>query len=433
MGVGWRRVHLESDTMSSPRFKKIVCAYSGGLDTSVMIPWLKENYGAEIITYTGNLGQGDDLDAVKAKALRTGAVHAEVDDLRGRFVDEFIWPAVKASALYEGRYPLHTALGRPLLAQRLVEVALQHGADAIAHGCTGKGNDQVRFEVTSQALAPQLGIVAPLREWELLTREMEVDYAVERGIDIPITREKPYSIDHNLWGCAIECGEMEDLWTEPPADAWVMTKDPSDAPRGSVQIVISFEQGIPVAIDGKRMGGVQLIEQLNDLGGHYGVGRIDMVENRVVGLKSREVYEAPGATLIHMAHTELERICLDRPTFNYKQRVSQDFANIIYDGLWFGPLRDALQAFVDHTQLPITGDVRIRVSAGLAQITGRKSPYSLYDEGLATYSHGDTFDRRAAEGFLKLYGLSYATVAKVRRNSEAAIPELQHLPTGEEG
>ncbi len=401
------------------RYKKIVCAYSGGLDTSVMIPWLKERYDAEIIAYTGDLGQGEDLAAIRRKAIDTGAAHAEVDDLRERFVREFIWPAVKASALYEGLYPLHTALGRPLLAQRLVEVALQHGADAIAHGCTGKGNDQVRFEVTARALAPQLGIIAPLREWELLTREAEVDYAIERGIPIPITREKPYSIDQNLWGCAIECGEMEDLWTEPPADAWQMTKDPSTAPRGSVELVMHFERGVPVAIDGRPMSGVELIEYLNDIAGSFGVGRIDMVENRVVGLKSREVYEAPGAGLIHMAHTELERICLDRPTFNYKRKLSQDYANIIYDGTWFGPLRDCLQAFLDKSQEVITGEVRIRISAGLARITGRRSPYSLYDEGLATYSEGDTFNREAAAGFMELYGLSYRTVAEVRRRLAA--------------
>ncbi len=395
--------------------RKIVCAYSGGLDTSVMIPWLRERYGAEIIAYTGDLGQGEDLGAIRRKAIDTGAVDAVVDDLRERFVREFIWPAVKASALYEGLYPMHTALGRPLLAQRLVEVALEHGADAIAHGCTAKGNDQVRFEVTARALAPQLAILAPLREWELLTREAEVDYAVERGIPIPITREKPYSIDQNLWGCAIECGEMEDLWTEPPPDAWQMTKDPSNAPRGSVELVLHFERGVPVAIDDRAMGGVELIEYLNDLAGSFGVGRIDMVENRVVGLKSREVYEAPGASLIHMAHTELERICLDRPTFNYKRKLSQDYANIIYDGTWFGPLRDCLQAFLDKSQEVITGQVRIRISAGLARITGRRSPYSLYDEGLATYSAGDTFDRSAATGFMELYGLSYRTVAEVRR------------------
>jgi argininosuccinate synthase len=397
------------------KFKKIVCAYSGGLDTSVMIPWLQEHYGAEIITYTGDLGQGDDLAAIKNKALTTGASHAVVDDLTERFVEEFIWPAVRASAVYEGMYPLHTALGRPLLAQRLVEVALEHGADAISHGCTGKGNDQIRFEVTAKSLAPQLGIVAPLREWELTTRELEVDYAIERGIPIPVTREKPYSIDQNLWGCAIECGEMEDLWVEPPADAWRMTKDPSHAAKGSVELLISFEQGLPVAIDGRPMGGVQLIEYLNDLAGTFGVGRIDMVENRVVGLKSREVYEAPAATLIHMAHTELERITLDRPTFNYKRKLSQDYANIIYDGTWFGPLRECLESFLLKSQEPVTGEVRLRVSAGLARITGRRSPYSLYDEGLATYSEGDTFDRTAAEGFMELYSLSYRTVAQVRR------------------
>ncbi len=403
--------------MTSPRFKKVVCAYSGGLDTSVMIPWLKENYGCEIITYTGDLGQGEDLSGIRAKALRTGASDAVVDDLQDRFVHEFIWPAVKASALYEGQYPLHTALGRPLLARRLVEVAREFGADAIAHGCTGKGNDQVRFEVTSRSLAPDLGIVAPLRTWELLTREMEVDYAVERGIDIPITREKPYSIDKNLWGCAIECGEMEDLWNEPPADAWQMTKDPSDAPKGSVEITLGFEQGVPVSIDGVHLSGVKVIEQLNELAGHYGVGRIDMVENRVVGLKSREVYEAPAATLIHMGHIELERICLDRDTFNYKQKVAQDFANIIYNGTWYGPLRHCLQSFIERANQTLTGEVRIRVSAGLARITGRRSPFSLYDEGLATYSDGDTFKREHAEGFMELYGLSYKTVAAVRRAS----------------
>jgi argininosuccinate synthase len=395
----------------------VVCAYSGGLDTSVMIPWLKENYGCEIITYTGDLGQGEDLSGIRNKALKTGASDAVVDDLQERFVREFIWPAVKASALYEGQYPLHTALGRPLLARRLVEVAREFGADAIAHGCTGKGNDQIRFEVTSRSLAPDLGIVAPLRTWELLTREMEVDYAVERGIDIPITREKPYSIDKNLWGCAIECGEMEDLWNEPPADAWQMTKDPSDAPKGSVEITLGFEQGVPVSIDGVHMNGVKVIEQLNELAGHYGVGRIDMVENRVVGLKSREVYEAPAATLIHMGHIELERICLDRDTFNYKQRVAQDFANIIYNGTWYGPLRHCLQSFIERANQNLTGEVRIRVSAGLARITGRRSPFSLYDEGLATYSDGDTFKREHAEGFMELYGLSYKTVAAVRRAS----------------
>ena len=407
---------MTSSSDSQPRFKKVVCAYSGGLDTSVMIPWLKENYGCEIVTYTGDLGQGEDLSGIRAKALRTGASDAVVDDLQDRFVQEFIWPAVKASALYEGQYPLHTALGRPLLARRLVEVAREFGADAIAHGCTGKGNDQVRFEVTSRSLAPDLGIVAPLRSWDLLTREMEVDYAVERGIEIPITREKPYSIDKNLWGCAIECGEMEDLWNEPPADAWQMTMDPSNAPKGSVEITLGFEQGVPVSIDGVAMGGVKLIEQLNQLAGHYGVGRIDMVENRVVGLKSREVYEAPAATLIHMGHIELERICLDRATFNYKQKVAQDFANIIYNGTWYGPLRDCLQSFTERANRNLTGEVRIRVSAGLARITGRRSPFSLYDEGLATYSDGDTFKREHAEGFMELYGLSYKTVAAVRRS-----------------
>ena len=406
--------------MSAPKteYKKIVCAYSGGLDTSVMIPWLKEHYGAEIITYTGDLGQGEDLPAIRQKALDTGASEAVVDDLRERFISEFLWPSVKASAIYEGMYPLHTALGRPLLSQRLVEVAIDCGADAIAHGCTAKGNDQVRFEVTAKALAPQMGIVAPLRDWELHTREDEVDYAIARNIPIPITKEKPYSIDQNIWGCAIECGEMEELWAEPPSDAWMMTKDPSHVTLETREIILNFEKGVPVGVDGKMMGSIELLTHLNELAGEYGVGRIDMVENRIVGLKSREVYEAPAATLIHMAHTELERITLDRETFNYKRHLSQDFSNIIYDGTWFGPLRDCLQAFVDHSQQTVSGEVRIRLSAGLARITGRRSPFSLYDEGLATYSDGDTFDRSAAKGFIDLFALSYQTVAQVRRKQQ---------------
>lgn len=394
---------------------KIVCAYSGGLDTSVMVHWLKERYDAEIITYTGDLGQGDDLPAIRDKALRTGASRAVVDDLRERFVQEFIWPAVKANARYEGTYPLHTALGRPLLAQRLCEVAEEFGADAIAHGCTGKGNDQVRFEVAAQCLAPHLKVLAPLREWDLTTRELEIAYAVERGIDIPVTKEKPYSIDENIWGCAIECGEMEDLWAEPPDDAWRMTKDPRNCTLPSREIIIGFEAGVPVSLDGRSLPPVLLLEELNQIAGDYGIGRMDMVENRVVGLKSREVYEGPAAVVLLAAHEEIERVVLDRPTSTYKRRLADDFANLIYDGLWFGPLRHALQAFVDETQKHVTGEVRIRLSAGRMIVTGRRSPYSLYDDGLATYSEGDTFDRAAAEGFLKLYGLSYRTWGGVQR------------------
>ncbi len=400
---------------------KIVCAYSGGLDTSVMIPWLSEHYDAEIITYTGDLGQSDaDLEAIRAKALATGAAQAVVDDLRERFVTELCFPALKGGALYEGQYPMHTALGRPLLAQRLCEVAEERGACAIAHGCTGKGNDQVRFEVAAQCLAPHLEVIAPLREWELTTREAEIAYAQERGIPIPVTAEKPYSIDENIWGCAIECGEMEDLWAEPPPDVWRMTADPAEAPKGSTEITLSFDRGVPNAIDGEILPAVSLLERLNELAGRYGVGRIDMVENRVVGLKSREVYEGPAAVVLHQAHRELERIVLDRATQHYKMRVAQDFATLIYDGLWFGPLREALQAFIEQTQERVTGDVRVRISAGGARVTGRRSPYSLYDDGLATYADGDTFTREAAEGFLELYGLSYRTWGRVRRGQGAS-------------
>lgn len=397
---------------------KIVCAYSGGLDTSVMVPWLKERYGAEIVTYTGDLGQpGQDLDAVRRKALDTGASHAIVDDLRDRFVTEFVWPSLKAGALYEGKYPMHTSLGRPLLAQRLCEVADEVGAEAIAHGCTAKGNDQVRFEVAAQCLAPHLEILAPLREWDLDTREKEIAYAEERGIPVPVTREKPYSIDENIWGCAIEAGEMENLWAEPPADCWRMTNDPASAPKGSLELTIAFEGGVPVAIDGETLPPVPLLERLNAIAGEYGVGRIDMVENRVVGLKSREVYEGPAATVLHLAHRELERIVLDRATMHYKQKLAMDFADLVYDGLWFGPLREAMQAFVDQTQHHVTGEVRVRISAGLAQISGRRSPYSMYDDGLATYSEGDTFDRTTAKGFLAIFGLPYRTWGQVRRRT----------------
>ncbi|MFK7930318.1 MAG: argininosuccinate synthase [Myxococcota bacterium] len=394
---------------------KIVCAYSGGLDTSVMVHWLKERFDAEIIAYTGDLGQGDDLDAIRAKALRTGASHAVVDDLRERFVHEFIWPAVKANSRYEGTYPLHTALGRPLLAQRLCEVADEFGADAIAHGCTGKGNDQVRFEVAAQCIAPHLKVLAPLREWDLTTRELEIEYAVKRNIEIPVTLDKPYSIDENIWGCAIECGEMEDLWNEPPEDAWRMTTDPRECKLPSREITIGFEAGVPVSLDGRLLPGVTLLEELNELIGSYGIGRMDMVENRVVGLKSREVYEGPAAVVLLAAHEEIERIVLDRATSTYKRKIADDFANLVYDGLWFGPLRQALQAFVDQTQIHVTGEVRIRLSAGRYIVTGRRSPFSLYDDGLATYSEGDTFDRESAEGFLKLYGLSYRTWGAMQR------------------
>ncbi|MFT7520049.1 MAG: argininosuccinate synthase [Kiritimatiellia bacterium] len=394
---------------------KIVCAYSGGLDTSVMVHWLKERYDAEIITYTGDLGQGDDLDAIKNKALNTGAVEAVVDDLRERFVREFVFPSMQAGARYEGTYPLHTALGRPLLAQRLCEVAEAYGAQAIAHGCTGKGNDQVRFEVAAQCLAPQLQVLAPLRQWDLTTRELEIAYAHERNIDVPVTLAKPYSIDENIWGCAIECGEMEDLWNEPPEDAWRMTENPATCTLKSRQITIGFERGVPISLNGEHLPAVALLEQLNVLAGSYGIGRMDMVENRVVGLKSREVYEGPAAVVLLEAHRELERIVLDRPTFSYKRKLADDFATLIYDGLWFGPLRRAMQAFVDSTQVHITGDVRLRLSAGRVAITGRRSPYSMYDEGLATYSEGDTFDRAAAAGFLELYGLPYRTWGHVQR------------------
>lgn len=389
---------------------KIVVAYSGGLDTSVMVQWLQARYkDAEVITATGDLGQKKELQGVKEKALATGAARAYVKDLREEFVREYVFPALKMGAMYEGAYPMATSLGRPLLSKYLVEVARQEGAGYVAHGCTGKGNDQVRFEVSIAALAPELKVLAPLREWEFRSREEELEYARRNGIPVGITAANPYSIDENLWGTAVECGVLEDPMVEPPADAYQRTVDPALAPDAPESVELEFTAGVPVALNGSAMNPVDLIQRLNEIAGSHGVGRIDLVENRLVGIKSREIYEAPAAVVLHFAHTELERLTLDRETFGMKSRLAHEYANLVYNGLWFTPLRAALDAFVDETQKNVTGTVRVRLYRGSVAIAGRSSKFSLYSTELATYTGEDTFDHKASEGFIKIYGLPVRT------------------------
>jgi argininosuccinate synthase len=395
--------------------ERIAVAYSGGLDTSVIVKWLQEKYNAEVITVTGNLGQKKELAGVKQKALKTGAKKVYVQDLQKEFVEEYIWHVLKAGALYEYNYPMATAIGRPLLAKSLVEVARKEKCTAVAHGCTGKGNDQVRFEVSVAALAPELRVLAPVREWEFKSREEEIAYCEKHGIPVSATKSKPYSIDENLWGTAIECGVLEDPMVEPPADAYQRTVPPSAAPDRPSYVSIDFRQGVPVALNGKKMDGVKLIDALNEIGGANAIGRLDLVENRLVGIKSREVYEAPAATILHFAHRELERLVLDKETSHYKAKIANDYADIIYNGLWFTPLRVALDSFIDETQKVVTGMVKVKLYKGSMEIAGRTSPYSLYDTKLATYTEEDSFDHKSSVGFIRIYGLPVKTFYSVNR------------------
>lgn len=393
--------------------KKIAVAYSGGLDTSVMVKWLKDKYDADIITVTGNLGQHAELEGLEEKAKKTGAVKAVIKDLKKEFVEDYVWKALKAGAIYEGQYPMACAIGRPLLAKMLVEVALSEGADMVAHGCTGKGNDQVRFEVGIQSLSPELGIVAPLREWEFKSREDEIDYAVKNGIPVNVTKSSPYSIDENIFGIAVECGVLEDPKVAPPEDIYQITKSPKDAPDQGETVTIGFIKGIPVSVNGKAEEPVKILEILNSIGGSHGIGRLDLIENRVVGIKSREVYEAPAAVILHAAHMELEKLILDKDTYRYKQDVSNKVANLIYDGLWFSPLFNSLMAFVDSTQENMTGEIALELYKGGLKVVSRSSEYSLYNLKLATYTNEDSFDHKASEGFINIYGLPYKTITKV--------------------
>jgi argininosuccinate synthase len=394
---------------------KIVVAYSGGLDTSVMVKWLLAQYpGAEVITATGDLGQKKELQGVREKALATGASKAFIKDLREEFVRDYVLPALRMGAMYEGAYPMATSLGRPLLSKYLVEIARQEGATHVAHGCTGKGNDQVRFEVSVAALAPDLKVLAPLREWEFKSREEEMEYAKRNGIPVGITLANPYSIDENLWGTAVECGVLEDPMVEPPADAYQRTVDPALAPDAPEYVELEFVEGVPVALNGAAMDTVDLIQRLNDIAGSHGVGRIDLVENRLVGIKSREIYEAPAAVVLQFAHTELERLTLDRETFSMKSRLAIEYANLVYNGLWFTPLRKALDAFASESQKCVSGTVRVKLHRGTAVIAGRSSKYSLYNTQLATYTSEDTFDHKASEGFIKIFALPVKTLHQVQ-------------------
>jgi len=402
---------------------KVVLAYSGGVDTSVAIKWLKENYNVDIITLTVDVGNERDFSAVKEKALKVGAIKALVADAKELFVNQYIFPALQADAIYEGQYSLATALSRPLMAKLLVDVAKDEGASAVAHGCTGKGNDQVRFEVCINALAPSLKVIAPAREWGM-TREQTIEYAERNNIPVPITVASPYSIDESLWGKSIECGVLEDPWAEPPADAYTWTKSPDEAPDKAEYVEIGFEQGLPTGLNGKKIDGVRLIQQLNELAGKHGVGRIDHVENRLVGIKSREIYEAPAATVLLQAHLALEAMTLSRGQSRFKQRVAAEYADLVYDGLWFTPLHHDLAAYVKSSQRFVTGTVRVKLFKGSSTVVGRKSPFSLYSFGLATYDEGDEFDQSAAPGFIHLWGLPVKTQARIQPSAEADNPKV---------
>jgi argininosuccinate synthase len=392
-----------------PRY---VLAYSGGLDTSVILKWLQVHHGAEVVTFTADLGQARELDGVREKAAASGAVRVVVEDLRHEFVEDYVWPALKAGALYQGVYPLATALGRPLIARRLAEVAREAGAEAVVHGCTGKGNDQVRIELGVAAAEPGLRCIAPLREWDLHSREDEIEWARAHGIPVAATRKSPYSIDENLWGGAVECGILEDPWIAPPDDAWQLTADPESAPPRPQEIVLGFEEGIPVSLDGEELDGPALIARLNALAGAHGVGRIDLVEDRLVGLKSREIYEAPAAVTLHAAREGLEQITLDRETRRVKAELGQQLARLVYDGLWHSPLRRAIGAFTNEACRAVTGEVRVALHRGRAVVMGRRAPESLYDPMLATYGAEDAFDHGSAAGFIRIFGMPTRVGAK---------------------
>jgi argininosuccinate synthase len=405
----------------------VVLAYSGGLDTSVAVPWLRETHGHEVVTLTVDVGGGVDAAAVQRRALAGGARRAIVVDARSAFVTDYIWPALQAGSLYQGQYPLATALARPLIARLLVEAAHEAGAGLVAHGCTGKGNDQVRFDVAVAALDPSLRVIAPMRVGMGMTRDEELAYARERDIDVPAGPKSPFSIDANLWGRSIEAGVLEDPWTAPPSDAFEWTVDPIDAPLVARDVAIGFEAGVPVTIDGQTLDAVTLVERLNGEAGAYGIGRIDHVEDRLIGIKSREIYEAPAAVVLHAAHAALEQLTLSRELLAYKRSVGDRLATLAYDGLWLSELAIALRAFVTHTQPYVTGEVRLRLTPGGVAVTGRRSAHSLYDVGLATYDTGDRFDHASAVGFIAIWGLPVRTQAAARGGETGAQPLLDEL------
>lgn len=394
--------------------KKVVLAYSGGLDTSVSVKWIQEKYDSDVITVTVDVGQGKDMTAIEEKAWCLGVLNHYSIDAREEFVEEYVVPAIKANALYMDAYPVSSSLSRPLIASKLVEVAEREGAQAVAHGCTGKGNDQVRFDVTIKALNPSLEIIAPVREWSM-TRDKEIEWAMERGIPIPVTVKSPYSIDQNIWGRSIECGVLEYPEMEPPSEIFEWTKSIEEMPDKPDYVKIGFERGKPTSLNGEKMNTLSLIEKLQSIAGEHGVGRIDHMEDRIVGIKSREVYEAPAATVIIKAHTDLEKMVLTRHEKLFKRLVDHEWAVLAYVGLWMDPLKEALDAFIEKTQERVTGEVTMKLFKGNAQVTGRSSPYSLYDLSLATYDISTTFDQTAALGFIKLWGLPTVTAWALKR------------------
>ena len=391
--------------------ERIVLGYSGGRASSIAIPWLADRYRAEIVALTLDIGQDGDLEDVRDRALAAGAVRAHVLDVREEFARDYILPALQAGAIYEDRYPLATALGRPLIAKKLVEIAQMESATAIAHGCTGKGNDQVRIDVSARALDPKIQVIAPARVWGM-TRPDEIEYARVRNVPVPTTKASPYSTDENLWGRSIECGVLEDPWNEPPEEIYALTKSPAEAPEAPAYVEIEFVRGVPTLVNGVGMPLTELIGSLETIAGAHGVGRIDMVENRLVGIKSREIYEAPAATVLHAAHRELEGLVIPKDLQRLKRRLAQEYADLVYNGLWFTPTREAIDAFVSNVQQRVTGTVRIKLFKADCHVVGRKSPFALYDQSLATYDEGDKFDHTAAEGFIKIWGLPVETAAR---------------------
>lgn len=401
--------------------KKVVLAYSGGLDTSVMIPWLKENYGCEVIAFAADLGQGEELAPLNEKAIKTGASKIYIEDLREEFLKEYIWPTLKAGANYEEKYLLGTSFARPLIAKKQIEIALKEGADAVAHGATGKGNDQVRFELTYMALAPEIKIIAPWKDekWTLTSREAAIDYANERNIPLEQTKAKIYSRDRNLWHISHEGGNLENPWNAPTDDVFVLSKTVEEAPDKATYVEIGFEKGEPVSVDGKKMSAVELMETLNRVGGENAIGQIDMVENRLVGMKSRGVYETPGGTILYFAHKELERLCLDRETMHYKEIVAKKYADLVYNGQWFTKIREALDAFVNVTQETVTGTVRVKLYKGNVILAGTKSDYSLYSEELSSFTDSEMYNQKDANGFIRLFGLPLRMDAYLKKSLES--------------
>ncbi|NLW25092.1 MAG: argininosuccinate synthase [Clostridia bacterium] len=396
--------------------KKVVLAYSGGLDTSIIIPWLKENYDLEVICMSADLGQGEELAPLKEKAIKSGASKIYIEDLKDEFVRDFVFPVLKSGAKYEGKYLLGTSFARPLIAKRLVEIAAQEGAEYIAHGATGKGNDQVRFELTVKALNPNIKVIAPWREWDIKSREDAIEYAQARGIPVPVTKDRPYSMDRNVFHLSHEGADLEDPWNEPPKDLFLICKSPEDAPDQPEYVEIDFEKGVPVSINGEKLSPLGILEKANELAAKHGVGIVDIVENRLVGMKSRGVYETPGGTLLHQAHQELEYLTLDRATMEYKNIVAIKYAQLVYDGLWYTPLKEALDAFIDSTQETVTGTVRMKLYKGNCTPAGTKSPYSLYNKELATFGEEEVYNQKEAEGFINLFGLPLKVRALMEKN-----------------